>query len=439
MAWSVLDFVSSSIAFLAPLNSTSPQGASFSSPDSPNSYSNLHAIIHDPKLHTQLRLSALILCYAALLFFISTLFARSQAAASPTPEIAVRHARIHHVLLLGAYALGKFPFLLSDSIKTEASAGLFWFLSGALYWIFLKTTRDPHAPVHRSPFDIPMFGTLFLLFEALLVDGLLMLVTLAHESYEGSRPFRFWAIMNKPYRPSIFYSSRLVLPHCLQLLLRPFVKHVAGIQNLPSWLPNPQVPLPKLICEIILLTALLLPELAHIAKPFIDEYPRLAAVERALFTPDNPQALWKRRQTWTVVFWTAWAYLTADPDTILNIIALTVGRPYSRSCTPSRSSYPSDAGVLWQFRGLICCLNFCRVTHRASCACWHTRGQPLWQAGPRLFFQFVGYSLAIAWARVLGYAFVDPDQFLPTFVSAALIYAGYLLLFPDEEQHDAHL
>ncbi|KAJ7436580.1 hypothetical protein B0H11DRAFT_655764 [Mycena galericulata] len=286
----------------------------------------------------------------ALSFFVTSILHLATNAAIARlnmPRIfRVPRALICNVLLFVAFFVPALPLFFQDNrhqedappfLASNQSAPLFWMLTGAVFFVFLHIgPAAPRAriaePLPRSPLDIPPFGIFWSLIVFFVFDVLRFSASVIHENsfqYGWARSFKMWL---HPFRnvhnATIWYSRRTILPYSIQALFRPVVKYLTGIEDLPEWLPQPPVGRIQFICEVILLSAVSLPDLAALVKPILRRSPRLAALstvlDRAIFSPVNPQALEQRRYAWASLFWLSWIYVALGTVQALPALACVI-------------------------------------------------------------------------------------------------------------------
>ncbi|KAJ7768357.1 hypothetical protein B0H16DRAFT_314867 [Mycena metata] len=147
---------------------------------------------------------------------------------------------------------------LDLSLPNGDHSALFWFLAGLL-WLGLSWRE--HAPRRLNPvFCLPSLGLGWDLYVSYLTHIFRLYSFVLEDKtaesggwFTESRP-----IGDPPSQPS----HRPLFPRALQASTRPALGYLTCLEDLPAWIPQPKLSFVFILCETILISAIVLPDLA---------------------------------------------------------------------------------------------------------------------------------------------------------------------------------
>ncbi|KAJ7165079.1 hypothetical protein C8R46DRAFT_1098127 [Mycena filopes] len=138
------------------------------------------------------------------------------------------------------------------------SVALFWLFGGILAFVL----RNVQSPPRRLG-QIPLHGILSIITFSFWSDIFYMGPSIQYESAiiaqrvaRGLRTAKLtWKQTNRcVHKSTIYYAAKIMLPRSVQLLFRPVIQHLADLQVLPEWIPEPKLeplhrtPSPRVRC-----------------------------------------------------------------------------------------------------------------------------------------------------------------------------------------------
>ncbi|KAJ7165096.1 hypothetical protein C8R46DRAFT_304393 [Mycena filopes] len=242
---------------------------------------------------------------------------------------------IHLVQTICFVAVVRLPTLLDDATidhhltvdKTMLFAEpskLFWLIAGTLTIVFLI---PEHTPRRLNPrFSLPPLGLTGVLYLSFWTDLVRLLPSVTPQGSSNVRGWP-WTLFSSQHiaDSAVQYSRRLVLPKVFHILLRPALCMAAGVEDsdLPAWLPAPTLSPPEVLCELLLLSAIAIPDLFGLLGQLS---PHIAVLNRsttdAIFNSSNPLAVSRRRTACYGSLFAAWTYAAFDYLTIMSLCQL---------------------------------------------------------------------------------------------------------------------
>ncbi|KAJ7726913.1 hypothetical protein B0H16DRAFT_1591739, partial [Mycena metata] len=223
-------------------------------------------------------------------------------------------AFVLHTIIKAPLVTERFGVEIAEVCGTADSVAFFWWWSGLLVYYWRKL-REPEPP--RPLFIIPSLGIPHVLCFAFLADVAYIHPSLLFDGPLSALPPKL--MRNHPYRPAheavVRYSAQIALPRCIQALFRPFIRSCFGVQELPEWVPHPEIHPIHLICELLLLSLACWPDVA----PLIRSFQRLDilcnTINRAVLAPADQAAALRRKRACILVSCVAWLYVAAPVET----------------------------------------------------------------------------------------------------------------------------